>query len=224
MEQLDERHEQIALEAKFIGDLGVDSLDMVEHAMALEEKFGNEIPDEDTEKPASRNTILIGSILLALWIIVGCDSGENNSYSDSDRENNNLTPEQSASTYAPSQPNLKSNPPRNSGDPLLKAIRDQGNLKSALESLHADATFDSEGNLLRLGLDSLPVTNDALPVIAKQTRLRALYLFDTNISDAGLKQLASLKDLKILMLTGSPVTSSGIDQLQMSLPNCVIIP
>ena len=97
-------------------------------------------------------------------------------------------------------------------------------MKSALESLHADATFDSEGNLLRLGLDSLPVTNDALPVIAKQTRLRALYLFDTKISDAGLKQLAGLKELKILMLTGSPVTSSGIDQLQMSLPNCVIIP
>ena len=229
VEQLDERDEQIApdaitLEAKFIEDLGMDSLELVELAMALEEEVGNEIPDEDAEKPASRNTILIGSILFALWIIVGCDSGENNSYSDSDRENNNLTPEQPASTNAPTQPNPTGNPPENSGDPLQKAIRDQGNLKSALESLHADATFDSEGNLLRLGLDSLPVTDDAVPVIAKQTRLRALYLFDTKISDAGLKQLAGLKELKILMLTGSPVTSSGIDQLQMSLPNCVIIP
>ena len=174
--------------------------------------------------PPSRKAILIGSILLALWIIVGCDSGENNSYSDSDHENKKLTPEQPISTNAPTQPDPISNPPGNSDDPLLKAIRDQGTLKSALESLQADATFDSEGNLLRLGLDSLPVTNDALPVIAKQTRLRALYLFDTKISDAGLKQLAGLKELKILMLTGSPVTSSGIDQLQMSLPNCVIIP
>jgi len=125
---------------------------------------------------------------------------------------------------SPNPPPATSNPPEKSDDPLLKAIRDQGNLKSALESLQADATFDSEGNLLRLGLDRLPATDDALPVIAKQTRLRALYLFDTKISDAGLKQLASLKELKILMLTGSPVTRSGVDQLQMSLPNCVIIP
>jgi hypothetical protein len=174
--------------------------------------------------PTSRKAILIGSLFGALWIADGCGSGEEVSPSDSDQENNNLTPEQPVSTNALTQPNPTSNPPEKSDDPLQKAIRDQGNLKSALESLHADATFDSEGNLLRLGLDSLPVTNDALPVIAKQTRLRALYLFDTNISDAGLKQLAGLKELKILMLTGSPVTRSGMDQLQMSLPNCVIIP
>ena len=172
--------------------------------------------------PPSRKAILIGIGLITLLVIDGCDSGRNNS--DSDYENKKLTSEQPISTNAPTQLDPITNPPGNSDDPLLKAIRDQGTLKSALESLQADATFDSEGNLLRLGLDSLPVTNDALPVIAKQTRLRALYLFDTKISDAGLKQLAGLKELKILMLTGSPVTSSGIDQLQMSLPNCVIIP
>ena len=172
--------------------------------------------------PPSRKAILIGIGLITLLVIDGCDSGRNNS--DSDHENKKLTSEQPNSTNAPTQPDPISNPLGNSDDPLLKAIRDQGNLKSALESLHADATFDSEGNLFRLGLDSLPVTNDALPVIAKQIRLRALYLFDTKISEAGLKQLAGLKELKILMLTGSPVTSSGIDQLQMSLPNCVIIP
>ena len=120
--------------------------------------------------PPSRKAIIIGSILFAALVINGCDSGQNNSHSDSDRENNNLAPEQPVTTNAPTQPNPTGNPPANSGDPLLKAIRDQGNLKSALESLHADATFDSEGNLLRLGLDSLPITDDALPVIAKQTR------------------------------------------------------
>ena len=171
-----------------------------------------------------KENITGGGVVVIVLVFCGCDSGQNDSNSGSDRKNKKLTSEQTISTNAPTQPKLKGNPPRNSGDPLLKAIRDQANLKSALESLHADATFDSEGNLFRLGLDSLPVTNDALPVIAKQTRLRALYLFDTKISEAGLKQLAGLKELKILMLTGSPVTSSGIDQLQMSLPNCVIIP
>ena len=49
--------------------------------------------------PKSRKAILIGSILFAFSVINGCDYGENNS--DSDRENKNLTPEQTASTNAP---------------------------------------------------------------------------------------------------------------------------
>jgi acyl carrier protein len=36
--------------AKFVDDLGADSLDTVELVMALEEEFGVEIPDEDAEK------------------------------------------------------------------------------------------------------------------------------------------------------------------------------
>ena len=37
-------------EAKFIEDLGADSLDIVELVMALEEEFGIDIPDEDADK------------------------------------------------------------------------------------------------------------------------------------------------------------------------------
>jgi acyl carrier protein len=33
-----------------VDDLGADSLDLVELVMALEEEFGQEIPDEDAEK------------------------------------------------------------------------------------------------------------------------------------------------------------------------------
>ena len=36
-------------EAKFIEDLGADSLDIVELVMVIEETFGIEIPDEDAE-------------------------------------------------------------------------------------------------------------------------------------------------------------------------------
>ena len=42
--------QQLAPEAKFIEDLGADSLDIVELVMALEEEFGLDIPDEDAEK------------------------------------------------------------------------------------------------------------------------------------------------------------------------------
>ena len=41
---------QVKDEAKFIDDLGADSLDTVELVMAFEEEFGIEIPDEAAEK------------------------------------------------------------------------------------------------------------------------------------------------------------------------------
>ena len=42
--------QQLTPEAKFIEDLGADSLDTVELIMAFEEEFDVEIPDEDAEK------------------------------------------------------------------------------------------------------------------------------------------------------------------------------
>ena len=41
---------QVKEEAKFIDDLGADSLDTVELVMAFEEEFGIEIPDDAAEK------------------------------------------------------------------------------------------------------------------------------------------------------------------------------
>jgi acyl carrier protein len=50
VEQLGVSADQVKPEARFIDDLGADSLDTVELIMALEEEFGVEIPDEDAEK------------------------------------------------------------------------------------------------------------------------------------------------------------------------------
>ncbi|NPA41820.1 MAG: acyl carrier protein [Aquificae bacterium] len=49
-DQLGVEQEKITPEAKFVDDLGADSLDVVELIMAFEEEFGIEIPDEDAEK------------------------------------------------------------------------------------------------------------------------------------------------------------------------------
>ena len=50
VEQLGVAEDQVTPEAKFIEDLGADSLDQVELVMALEEAFGSDIPDEEAEK------------------------------------------------------------------------------------------------------------------------------------------------------------------------------
>ena len=50
VEQLNVSPDEVKPEAKFVEDLGADSLDVVEMIMALEEKFEIEIPDSDAEK------------------------------------------------------------------------------------------------------------------------------------------------------------------------------
>ena len=49
-EQLGVEESEVTPAAKFIEDLGADSLDTVELVMAFEEEFDLEIPDEDAEK------------------------------------------------------------------------------------------------------------------------------------------------------------------------------
>ncbi len=53
VEQLGVEESQVTDTAKFVEDLGADSLDTVELVMALEEEFSIEIPDEDAEKIAT---------------------------------------------------------------------------------------------------------------------------------------------------------------------------
>ena len=50
VEQLGVKEEELKNNAKFVEDLGADSLDTVELVMALEEEFETEIPDEKAEK------------------------------------------------------------------------------------------------------------------------------------------------------------------------------
>ncbi len=58
VDQLGVKEDQVTAEAKFIEDLGADSLDTVELVMALEEEFGQEIPDEEAEKLQSVGDVI----------------------------------------------------------------------------------------------------------------------------------------------------------------------
>jgi acyl carrier protein len=50
VDQLGVNADQVTTEAKFVEDLGADSLDTVELVMAFEEEFDIEVPDEEAEK------------------------------------------------------------------------------------------------------------------------------------------------------------------------------
>ena len=50
VDQLGVESDKVTADAKFIEDLGADSLDTVEPVMAFEENFDIEVPDEEAEK------------------------------------------------------------------------------------------------------------------------------------------------------------------------------
>jgi acyl carrier protein len=58
VEQLSVNADQVTPAAKFIEDLGADSLDTVELVMALEEEFAIEVPDEQAEKLQSVGDVI----------------------------------------------------------------------------------------------------------------------------------------------------------------------
>ena len=58
VDQLGVNEDQVVPEAKFIEDLGADSLDTVELVMAFEEEFGIEVPDEEAEK-----LVIVGDVV-----------------------------------------------------------------------------------------------------------------------------------------------------------------
>ena len=55
---LSKNESEIKVEASLTDDLGADSLEIVELAMAMEEEFNIEIPDEDIEKIATVKDIV----------------------------------------------------------------------------------------------------------------------------------------------------------------------
>ncbi len=58
VEQLTVNPDQVTPDAKFVEDLGADSLDNVELIMALEEEFNLEVPDEEAEKLQSVGDVI----------------------------------------------------------------------------------------------------------------------------------------------------------------------
>ena len=58
VDRLGVNDDTVTMDAGFTEDLGADSLDTVELVMALEEEFGNEIPDEQAEKLQSVGDVI----------------------------------------------------------------------------------------------------------------------------------------------------------------------
>ena len=77
--------------------------------------------------------------------------------------------------------------------------------------------------IVTLNLNSLPVNDDDLKIIAEFSNLRKLHLNYTEVTDAGLKYLSKLKNLKALTLWKTKVTASEVNALSASKSGLKII-
>ena len=59
--------------------------------------------------------------------------------------------------------------------------------------------------------------------LEKVTQLHLYLTPITKITDASLKEVAKLQQLKALVLTGNQITAAGVAELQKALPKCKII-
>jgi hypothetical protein len=95
----------------------------------------------------------------------------------------------------------------------------------AIQRLGGRITRDEKAKgkpIVRVELDGPKVTDAGLKHLARLKQLRTLYLGGTKVTDAGLKELAGLKQLQKLGLSGTKVTDKGIADLKKALPKLVI--
>ena len=74
----------------------------------------------------------------------------------------------------------------------------------------------------RLTLGGTQITDAGLKEVAKMQNLTHLYLDVTKITDAGLKDIAKMQNLTVLKLYNTKITDAGLAQLKKALPKCEI--
>ena len=84
------------------------------------------------------------------------------------------------------------------------------------------ASLASLSTLERLSLDNTAITDEGLKALQSLASLDTLHLEGTKISDNGLQVLSEFRHLRSLRLKGCNVSVEAIEELQESLPDCLI--
>ena len=74
--------------------------------------------------------------------------------------------------------------------------------------------------VVALDLTRTEVIDAGLKNLAALKQLKTLDLGGTKVTDAGLKDLATLKQLQVLDLASTKVTDAGVKELAKALPGC----
>ena len=112
---------------------------------------------------------------------------------------------------------IDSNAPLNISDSIVEA--------AVLKSLNRTQGVFTNGDLAKvtaLHLYNSLITDKGLKEVGLLQNLKNLDLSHNRITDAGLRELVKLQKLEEVNLTGTKVTKAGVVELQKALPNCQI--
>ena len=104
-------------------------------------------------------------------------------------------------------------------------VKDEVSAVKFVETLGGKVMRDGTkpGNpVVQVKLTYTQVTDAGLKELAPLKNLKTLYLGYSQITDAGLLELAALQNLTALEVSGRGVTDEGIQKLQKLLPKCRI--
>ena len=98
-------------------------------------------------------------------------------------------------------------------DPIVEEA-----VRESLEKPEGEITEADLAKVPYLNLSNTKITDAGLKEMAKFKNLKILDLSSTQITDAGLKELAKLQNLGILELYSTKITGVGVAELKKALP------
>ena len=93
-------------------------------------------------------------------------------------------------------------------DPTVEKV-----LRKELKKPEGELTKADLAKVRRLALSTTRITDAGLKEVAKMKQLTKLHLSRTKITDAGLKEVAKLEQLKVLFLNDTQITDAGLKEM-----------
>ena len=128
------------------------------------------------------------------------------------------TPETSQAVEAEPQVASKPTPVSPADEKLIADPFVEKAVRESLEKPEGEITEADLAKVPYLNLSNTKITDAGLKEMAKFKNLKILDLSSTQITDAGLKELAKLQNLGILELYSTKITGVGVAELKKALP------
>ena len=107
-------------------------------------------------------------------------------------------------------------------DAVLRALLEIGLLHALDQARAEDKRPSEDADVTELLLGNTQVTDAGMKELKGLKNLQKLFLNQTQVTDSGLKELKELKNLRVLYLVGTQVTDAGIKEMKEALPECLI--
>ncbi len=154
----------------------------------VQHEFDGEEPMEVVRLPLGQSSQTRAETGLRLWISPL-----------SDEEASKLGPPTRDGTYVASAP-----------DADVKPEREAGRL---VQRLGGSTTFDDQGYLTGVTLQYVPVVDEEIRFLSNLSRIKRLFIYKTQVTDAGLDVIRDLSSLRDLSLCQSDISDAGLANL-----------